>query len=122
MELTTCKEMDRWYERAHQMVKRLEYIEAVQQGRDKEKHGIEVIGESSLNRIKCSTEYWAKMSRDPHQEIQEQWTRCNKHWDTIKKIMKDSRLLEFDTPDNFIDLSNVVKIHAEQDSLWTKEF
>jgi hypothetical protein len=36
--------------------------------------------------------------------------------------MKDVGLPEFDTPDNFIDLSDVVKIHAEQDVLWTEEF
>jgi hypothetical protein len=36
--------------------------------------------------------------------------------------MKDVGLPEFDTPDNFIDLSDVVKMHAEQYALWTKEF
>jgi hypothetical protein len=122
MALATCKEMERWYERVQQAVERLEYIEAVQQGRDKEKHGIQMIGKSSLNRMKRSAEYWAKMSRDPHREIQEQWTRCKKHWDKINKIMKDVGLPEFGTPDNFIDLSDVVKLHAEQDALWTEEF
>jgi hypothetical protein len=51
MEIATCKEMERWYERDQQAVERLDYIEAVQQGRDKEKHGIQVIGKSSLNRM-----------------------------------------------------------------------
>jgi hypothetical protein len=32
MALTTCKEMERWYERAQQVVERLEYIEADQEG------------------------------------------------------------------------------------------
>jgi hypothetical protein len=36
--------------------------------------------------------------------------------------MKDIGLPEFGTHDNFIDLSNVVKMHAEQDALWTKVF
>jgi hypothetical protein len=35
--------------------------------------------------------------------------------------MKDVELPEFDTPDKFVDLSNVVKLHAKQDSLWTEE-
>jgi hypothetical protein len=36
--------------------------------------------------------------------------------------MKDAKFPEFGTPDNFIDLSDVVKLHAEQDVLWTEEF
>ena len=35
--------------------------------------------------------------------------------------MKDIGLLEFDTPEKFVDLSDIVKFHAKQDSLWTKE-
>jgi hypothetical protein len=35
--------------------------------------------------------------------------------------MKDVGLLKFDTPNNFIDLRNMVKLHAEQDVLWTEE-
>jgi hypothetical protein len=65
---------------------------------------------------------WDKISWDPHQEIQGQWTRCKKHWDKINKIMKDVGLPEFCTPDHFIDLSDLVKLHAELDALWTKEF
>ena len=36
--------------------------------------------------------------------------------------MKDARIPEFSTLDNFIDLSDVVKLHVEQDALWTEEF
>ena len=36
--------------------------------------------------------------------------------------MKDAKFPDFDTPNNFIDLIDVVKMHAEQDSLWTEEF
>jgi DNA repair ATPase RecN len=32
MALTTCKDMERWYERVQQVVERLKYIGAVQQG------------------------------------------------------------------------------------------
>jgi hypothetical protein len=35
--------------------------------------------------------------------------------------MKDSKFLEFNALDNFIDLSDMVKLYAEQDSLWTEE-
>jgi hypothetical protein len=37
-------------------------------------------------------------------------------------LIKDSKFPEFGTPDNFIDLIDVVKMHAEQDSLWIEEF
>jgi hypothetical protein len=36
--------------------------------------------------------------------------------------MKDSGLPEFDTPDESTNLSDVFKLYAEQDSLWTEEF
>jgi hypothetical protein len=36
--------------------------------------------------------------------------------------MKDVGLPEFDTPDEFINLSDVFQLYAEQDSLWTEEF
>jgi hypothetical protein len=71
--------------------------------------------------MKQSTKYWAKISRDPHREIQEQWIKCKKHWDKIIKVMKDIRLPGFGTPDNFVNLSDVVESHAKQDSLWTEE-
>jgi hypothetical protein len=98
MALATCKEMERWHEKAQQVVERLEYIEAVQQGREQERHGIRLVGKSSLDRMKRSVEYWAKMSRDPHREIQEQWAKCQKHWGKINKVMKDVGLPEFGHP------------------------
>jgi hypothetical protein len=36
--------------------------------------------------------------------------------------MKDFELPKFGTPNNFIDLSEVVKLYVEQDSLWIEEF
>jgi hypothetical protein len=45
MALTTCKDMERWYEKAQQAIDRIEYIDAVQQGRtDKEEHDISNVG------------------------------------------------------------------------------
>ena len=35
--------------------------------------------------------------------------------------MKDIGLPEFGTPDKFVDLSDIVKLHAKQDLIWTKE-
>jgi hypothetical protein len=40
MGLETCKDMERWYEKAYQAVERIDYISAVQKGRDMEEHGI----------------------------------------------------------------------------------
>jgi hypothetical protein len=121
MALATCKDMERWYERVQQAVERLEYIDAVQQGRDKEEHGIQMLGKSSLNRMKRSVEYWAKMSQDPRREIQKQWVRCEKHWGKINKAMKDIGLPDFGTPDNFVDLCDIVESHAKKDSRWAEE-
>jgi hypothetical protein len=80
-----------------------------------------MIGKSSLDRIKRSIEYWTKMYQDPHREIQEQYAKCQKHWDKINKVMKDIKLPEFSTPNEFINIRDMLKTYVEQDSLWTKE-
>jgi hypothetical protein len=71
--------------------------------------------------MKRSTEYWDKMSRVPHREIQEQWARCQKHWDKINKIMKDIRIPKFGTPDMFIDINKIIKLCTKKDALWDDE-
>jgi hypothetical protein len=35
--------------------------------------------------------------------------------------MRDIGLPEFGTPEDFVDLHDIVKLHEEQDSLWTME-
>jgi hypothetical protein len=35
--------------------------------------------------------------------------------------MKDIRLLEFGTPDDFVDFCDIVKYHTKQDSLWAED-
>jgi hypothetical protein len=35
--------------------------------------------------------------------------------------MKGINLPEFSSPEDFVDLHDIVKLHAEQDSTWTKE-
>jgi hypothetical protein len=78
------------------------------------------LNESSLDRIKKAVEYWAKMSLEPHREIQEKWATCKKHWSKINQVMKDIRLPEFGTPDDFVDLRDIVESHTKQDSSWAK--
>jgi hypothetical protein len=121
MDLTACNDMERWHERAQQAVERLEYIEEVQQGREKEEHGIQLLNKNSLDRIKRSTEYWTKMSWDPHREIQEQYAKCQKHWEKINNVMTDIKLPKFENPSEFIDRRNLLKMYAEQNSLWVEE-
>jgi hypothetical protein len=36
-------------------------------------------------------------------------------------MMKDIRLPEFGTPDNFVDLCDIVESHTKQDLLWAEE-
>jgi hypothetical protein len=38
MALPKCKDMEIWYEKSHQVVERIDYINVVQQGRDVEEH------------------------------------------------------------------------------------
>jgi hypothetical protein len=80
-----------------------------------------MLRKNSLNHINRSTEYWAKMSWDPHQEIQEQYAKCQKYWDKINKVMKDIKLPKFDNPSEFINIRNMLKMYAKQDSLWVEE-
>jgi hypothetical protein len=51
-----------------------------------------VLSENNLERINRSVEYWAKMSREPHREIQGKWDKCERHWVKINRVMKDVRL------------------------------
>jgi hypothetical protein len=61
------------------------------------------------------------MSRDPHREIQEQYAKWQKHCEKINKVMKDIKLPEFDNPNEFIYIRNMLKMYAEQESLWVEE-
>jgi hypothetical protein len=79
MALATCKYMERWYGKAQQDVEIIDYINMVQKGRDVEEHGIQVLRESNIDRIRKSAEYWVKMSREPHRDIQEKWAKCKKN-------------------------------------------
>jgi hypothetical protein len=43
MALVTYKDVERWYEKAHQEVERIDYITVVQKGRDVKEHDIQVL-------------------------------------------------------------------------------
>jgi hypothetical protein len=61
------------------------------------------------------------MSQQTHRQIQEKWAKCEKNWIKINWVIKEVRLPEFRTPDDFVDLCNIVKSHTEQDSSWAEE-
>ena len=56
MALTTWKYMERWYEKAHQAVERIDHISMVQKGWDTEEHDIRVLRDNNIHRIRNSTE------------------------------------------------------------------
>ena len=119
MDIERCKDMEIWYEKAHQVVERIDYISAVQKGWDIEEHDIRVLRDNNIDHIRKSAKYWVKMAQEPHQEIQEKWVDCERIWTKINRAMRDIDLPEFDTLEDFIDLHDTVKLHAEQDSFWT---
>jgi hypothetical protein len=45
--------------------------------------------------------------------------KCKKSWEKINREMKDIGLLEFGSLEDFVDLHEIVKQHAKQDSTWT---
>jgi hypothetical protein len=44
-----------------------------------------------------------------------------KSWEKINREMKDIGLPEFGSPEDFVDLHDIVKRHAEHDSTWEVE-
>jgi ribosomal protein L1 len=52
MVLVTCKDVEIWYEKAHQVVERIDYISVVQKGRDAEEHDIRVLRDNNIDRIR----------------------------------------------------------------------
>ena len=121
MALAMCKDMERWYEKSHQAVERIDYISMVQHCRDTKEHDIRVLRERSIDRIKKSAEYWVKMAQEPHRDIREKWAECENIWTKINQAMRDIDLLEFGKPEEFFDLRNIVKLHAKQDLSWVSE-
>jgi hypothetical protein len=63
--LATCKDMQRWYEKAHQALEWIDYINEVHKGRDTKEHGIQVLMDSSIARIRKVVEHWVSMVQEP---------------------------------------------------------
>jgi hypothetical protein len=57
MGLATCKDVHRWYEKAHQALEHINYISVVQKGRDSKEHDISVLMYSIISRIRKAAEY-----------------------------------------------------------------
>jgi hypothetical protein len=49
MGMATCKDVHRWYEKAHQAFERIDYINEVQKGRDIKEHGIRVLMDNNIS-------------------------------------------------------------------------
>jgi hypothetical protein len=105
MALETCRDVERWYEKAHQEVERIDYINTVQKGRDTEEHDIWVLRDNNIDRIRKAVEYWVKIAQEPQQEIQEKWVNCERSWVNINQEMKDIGLPEFGTPEGLCRLA-----------------
>jgi hypothetical protein len=80
-----------------------------------------VLRDNNIAHIRKATEYWVKMAQEPHHEIQKKWAECEKGWEKINLEMKGINLPEFVSPEDFVDLHNIVKRHEEQDSTWIME-
>jgi hypothetical protein len=48
-------------------------------------------------------------------------SKCEKGWEEINQETKGIGLLEFGSPEDFVDLHAIVKRHLEQDSAWEVE-
>jgi hypothetical protein len=65
------------------VVERIDYISIVQKGRDIEQHGIRVLRDTNISRIKKAVEYWVSMSQKPQWELHKKWYECEKGWEKI---------------------------------------
>jgi hypothetical protein len=107
--LIAYKEMMRWSEKAHQVLAQIEYIREIQKGRGEEEHGIRMLADESLVRIRVATKYWVQLVVEPQQKMQEIWEECLRNWNNINQRMIYLQLPEFDAPDDFVDLHIIVQ-------------
>jgi hypothetical protein len=80
-----------------------------------------VLSENNIDHIRKYTEYWVKMAQEPQREIQEKWAYCKRSWTNINWDMRDIGLPEFSSPEEFVDMHDIVKQHEKQDLSWTVE-
>jgi len=57
MALETCKDVERWYEKANKVVEMIDYISAVQKCWDAEEHDIRVLRDNNIDQIRKEGEY-----------------------------------------------------------------
>jgi hypothetical protein len=57
MVLEMCKDMEIWYEKAHQVVEIIDYISVVKKGRDAKEHDIRVLREKNIAHVRKSDAY-----------------------------------------------------------------
>jgi hypothetical protein len=65
--------------------------------------------DNNISQNMKAVEYWVSMAQKPQQNIQKRWVECEKSWEKINREMKDISLLEFDSPEEFVDLHEIVK-------------
>ena len=61
------------------------------------------------------------MAQESQREIQKKWAKCEKGWEKISQEMKGIGLPEFGSPEDFVDLHDIVGKHVEQYLAWTKK-
>jgi hypothetical protein len=113
--------MEGCYEKAHKVVEIIDYISVVQKGRDIEEHDIRVLRDNIIDSIRKLVKYWVNMDQESQWEIQDKWVDCERSKTNINQAMRDINLPKFNSLEDFVDLHDIVKQHAEQDSLWTLE-
>jgi len=116
MALEMCKDMDRSYEKAHQAVERIDYINVVQQGRDVEEHDIQVLRYINIDRIKKPTDYWVRMAQEHHREIQEKWSKTISTLTPITTLTKKLGVLKI-LATRAIRISDEAHLEQEKDHL-----
>jgi hypothetical protein len=62
MEMTTCKDVERWYEKTYQIVEIIDYISIVQKDRDVEELGIQVLRDRNISRMRKAFKQWVIMA------------------------------------------------------------
>jgi hypothetical protein len=112
MVLVTCKDVEIWYEKAHQEVERIDYINMVQKGRYIEENHIRVLMDNNIDQIRKADKYWVKMAQEPQWEIQEKWIDCERSWVNINREMKNISLPKLGSPEDFFDFHDIVKQHG----------
>jgi hypothetical protein len=75
----------------------------------------ECLMDNNITRIWKAVEHWVYMVQEPRRKMQERWEECEKSWEKINQEMRDIDLPEFGPPEDFTDLHDIVKRHAEQD-------